>query len=347
MPLRETYDKTAYTPVNARITEVMYGPHEFSLRLRSSDRDWQVNNIVPHGPGDPLYDLMVLLGVEDFSEIGGSLVRSLHFNAAPLDGESIQTQGLANIIEDRAMIFSDYEHHGVLVKRPDGDDDIPDEDPPETWPPAAVGGWEAIYNIASLDARKAGADSVAAHKTACLVVYMKGVAFNWPPPEINGGVSGALYNHEYGIATAAGNLPQQAHQLACKKLNTRSNGFPPDPPDGSFLIGVNAYNEEFRQCSAKGDDRSTAHVRACAAAATAVAASAAPGDSVRFGLVERQILGAIIGTKEIDGLLAHAAQEVQFGTLSAEEKAAFKTKLHGLEKAASGQSSNGDAKDGS
>ncbi len=115
--LRDTFDKTSYESLNARIIDVVYGPNQgLSLLLQSQDRDYKVN-IVTNGVGDPLRDLMLLIGAEDFSEIEDQLVRSLHFSTdLEEQGDDLRTHGIANIIGDRTLMLRDYERHAQIMQ---------------------------------------------------------------------------------------------------------------------------------------------------------------------------------------------------------------------------------------
>ncbi len=258
-----------------------------------------------NGPGDPLFDLMVLLGVEDFREIEGSLVRSLHFGLDLKEsGDNLKTQGLANIIDDRTVLLCDYERHGVPkdAELKDGDAAVNDSEaklvewPPE---PTSSSGFSAFYKACYVALREAGHDHISAHEISCAKLredgkqcyqeelFEGGSGSMWPPAPSADNALSALYNASFQELVDSGHAPVAAHQLVCMKLFVEGQVkvFPPDPVGGD--AGAIVYNQSFRHSIKVGLDRGTAHVWACDAVRKAeVQPKAPPFEATSTGKIE-------------------------------------------------------------
>lgn len=160
MKLQDTYDEDAYEVVNVRITDVLFGTHKLSVLLEGYEEDYGAEF-----PAIECFrDLMVLLGVQEFSEVEGSFVRVLLLGP--------RLVGLANIVTDRTMIFSDYERHGERVEPTTPTE--PKED--ETHPPSRRGrsvGAADIYNQKWHEIIRDGGTRAVAHEQACEAMMSK------------------------------------------------------------------------------------------------------------------------------------------------------------------------------
>lgn len=239
--LRETFDKESYEALNARITDVVYGPHQFVISLDSSEQEHVIKPIT-NGVGNPLRDLMSLLGVEDLSEIEGQFVRLLRFDwKKPLPHLDTKVQGLAHIIEDRCMLLSDYERQARLMPDPDAvGTELPLDDDgfPVGWEPPALKkkppGWSDTYTHMWQQIVHDGGTSAEAHAAACDAVATAAVA------QANGNVT-KLYN-----------VPPFAMESG-------------DPPTQMTDRFTKAYNAAWFAARKRDADINTAHYFACRA----------------------------------------------------------------------------------
>lgn len=170
--LRETFDSRSYETFNARVVDVVYGPHQFTLHLVGQNEEVAV---IPHdlSSGDILLDFMTLIGVEDFSEIEGALVRVLHFGRDPMANErdALKAQGFAHIIEDRTLLLCDYEEVSAPPKVVDLKHVAENRDEPAFGtggpPTEMTDRYTKAYNEAWDAAKRRKANDATAHYFAC------------------------------------------------------------------------------------------------------------------------------------------------------------------------------------
>lgn len=236
MKLRDTYDKDTCETVNVRITDVLFGTHKLSVLFEGNEEDYGAE----FPALECFRDLMVLLGVQEFSEIEDSFVRVLILGPGLV--------GLANIVTDRTMIFSDYERHGECVEPVDEpkveEPTTPKED--ETHPPSRKGrpvGPADVYNPRWHEIIGSGGTRVEAHERACEAVLAmpkpKAPPFEATstgkiePPTAIAELT-AIYNKAYAKAHPGESIVAR-HERACRAVSDHREIFTMasiEPPPG-------------------------------------------------------------------------------------------------------------------